>query len=162
SRARAQEGEPMPVAPPPPMATSVPETPPLEPTPEPAPTPPPPSAAGAVARHSAPVAVAKHEPAPAPEPLESDWGQQHGLGGHSFLLGTFIPSALVSSHVGIRAGVEYHQVPGYTQLPSLIASGPTAVDLRTINVAETIDFAVRLHDIIGIYGDGYGRARVGA
>jgi len=84
------------------------------------------------------------------------------LGGHSFLLGTFVPSGLINSHLGIRAGLEYHQVPGYVQLPSLFTTRPQEVDLQTINVAETLDFAVRLHDHIAVFGDGYGKARVGA
>ena len=97
------------------------------------------------------------------EPAEGGtWGQARALGEHNFQLSSFVPSALVESHIGIRAGVEYHQVPGFAQLPSLVSSGPQAVDLRTINVAETLDFAVRLHDHFAIYGDGYGKARVGA
>jgi hypothetical protein len=84
------------------------------------------------------------------------------LGGHSFLLGTFVPTGLINSHLGIRAGLEYHQVPGYVQLPSLFTTRPQEVDLQTINVAETLDFAVRLHDHIAVFGDGYGKARIGA
>jgi hypothetical protein len=91
-----------------------------------------------------------------------NWGQTRALGEHNFQLSSFVPSALIDSHLGIRAGVEYHQVPGFAQLPSLVSSGPQAVDLRTINVAETLDFAIRLHDHFAIYGDGYGKARVGA
>jgi hypothetical protein len=103
-------------------------------------------------------------PAPAPAPAVSGdrWGQTRSLGEHNFQLGSFVPSALVDSHIGIRAGVEYHQVPGFAQLPSLVSSGAQAVDLRTVNVAETLDFAVKLHDHFAIYGDGYGKARVGA
>jgi hypothetical protein len=108
-----------------------------------------------------PTAAGRIPPKVAAE-METTWGQQHVLGGHSFQLGAFVPSALISSYAGIRAGVEYHQVPGFTQLPTLVKSGPQAVDLRTVNVAETLDFAVRLHDHLAIFGDGYGRARVGA
>jgi hypothetical protein len=100
---------------------------------------------------------------PPSEPdLGNGWGSTRVLGGHSFLLGTFVPSGLINSHLGIRAGLEYHQVPGYVQLPSLVTTRPQEVELQTINVAETLDFAVRLHDHIAIFGDGYGKARIGA
>jgi len=85
------------------------------------------------------------------------------VGDHAFPRGGFVPSAVVTSHVGMRAGVSYHQVPGFAQLPSLVSNnGPTEVDLRTINVAETLDFGVRLHDHVGLFGEAYGRARIGA
>ena len=90
------------------------------------------------------------------------WGSTRVLGGHSFLLGTFVPTGLINSHLGVRAGLEYHQVAGYVQLPSLLNTRPQEVELETINVAETLDFAVRLHDHFAIFGDGYGKARVGA
>jgi hypothetical protein len=104
-------------------------------------------------------------PAATPPPnldLDPRWGSTRTLGGHSFLLGSFVPSGLINSHLGIRAGFEYHQVPGYVQLPSLLDAGPQEVELRTINVAETLDFAVKLHDHFSIYGDAFGKARVGA
>jgi hypothetical protein len=92
-----------------------------------------------------------------------DWGKGRVLGRHSFPTANFVPSVLSTSSLGVRAGIEYHQVPGFAQLPSLgTNSQPQAVDLRTINVAETIDFAFRLHDYIAIFGDMYGRARLGA
>jgi hypothetical protein len=152
------------------------------PSPGPAPAPqaePAPSAAAASGVSPEAAATASPgEPAAAPPPsaaappppsaavpvdtVDNSWGQQRVLGGHSFQLGTFLPSALVSSYVGVRAGFEYHQVPGFTQLPTLLPSGPQAVDLRTVNVAETIDLAVRLVDFLSIFADGYGRARIGA
>lgn len=102
------------------------------------------------------------EPEEQPMPASAHWGSTRVLGDHNFLLGTFVPSGLVNSHLGIRAGLEYHAVQGLVQLPSIGESGPQVVDLRTINVAETIDFAVRLHDHFSIFGEGYGKARVGA
>ena len=90
------------------------------------------------------------------------WGSTRVLGSHSFLMGTFTPSGLVNSHLGVRAGLEYQQMPGYVQLPSLTNSGPQAVNLSTLNVAETIDFGIRLHDHFAIFGEGYGKARIGA
>ena len=106
-----------------------------------------------------PATVERTEPEPSPS---ATWGSTRVLGRHSFLLGTFTPSPLVNSHVGVRAGMEYQQVPGYVQLPSLTNTGPQQVELRTLNVAETIDFGVRLFDFLGIFGEGYGKARVGA
>jgi hypothetical protein len=95
--------------------------------------------------------------------MQSDsWGKDRLVGRHRFIVPAFTPSALTASHLGIRAGVEYHQVPGFAQLPSLVRAQAQAVDLRTVNVAETLDFAVRLHDYIAVFGDAYGRARVGA
>lgn len=85
------------------------------------------------------------------------------MGAHAFPRGSFVPSAVVTSHVGMRAGVAYHRVPGYAQLPSLVSSSsPQQVDLRTINVAETLDFGLRVHDHVAIFGEAYGRARIGA
>lgn len=127
------------------------------------------AAAAAPADRPAPPPTAAREPAPAPQAPaaathdpSSGWGSTRVLAGHSFLLGSFVPSGLINSHLGIRAALEYHQVPGYVQLPSLVNSGPQEVELRTLNVAETLDFAVRLHDHFAIFGDGYGKARVGA
>ena len=119
---------------------------------------------GATAEPPPPTAAAPARPVQPPaEPDPSNgWGSTRVLGGHSFLLGTFVPSGLINSHLGIRAGLEYHQVPGYVQLPSLVTTRPQEVELQTINVAETLDFAIRLHDHFAIFGDGYGKARVGA
>jgi hypothetical protein len=93
---------------------------------------------------------------------DDSWGKERVLGGHRFAVAVFVPDALPSSYLGVRAGFEYHEVPGYAQLPSLVSSTAQAVDLQTVNVTETIDFAVRLHDYIAIYGDAYGHARIGA
>jgi hypothetical protein len=85
------------------------------------------------------------------------------LGEHRFPVAVFVGTALITSYMGVRAGLEYHEVPGYAQVPALgTASTPQQVDLQTINVAETLDFAVRLHDYVALFGDAYGRARVGA
>lgn len=101
-------------------------------------------------------------PAPAAK-LNDEWGKGRLVGAHRFPSAVFIPSVLVTSSLGVRAGVEYHQVPGYAQLPTLGTSTKAqAVDLKTINVAETIDFAFRLHEYIAVFGDFYGRARLGA
>jgi hypothetical protein len=97
-----------------------------------------------------------------PVPTEESWALSRRLGDHNFLEGSFVPSALLSSHLGVRAGVEYHEVPGFTELPTLVGSGMQAVDLKTVNVIEQIDFAFRLHNLLAIYGDAYGEARVGA
>jgi hypothetical protein len=99
-----------------------------------------------------------------PAAASDGWGSGRLLGGHRFPIAVFVPSVLSSSYIGVRAGLEYHQVPGFAQLPALTLSGtkPQPVDLRTVNVAETIDFALRLHDYVAIYGDAYGRARLGA
>jgi hypothetical protein len=131
-------------------------------SPEPAAAPP--ASVPAVPAAPPPSAAAPLPPSAAvpAEISENIWGQQRVLGGHSFQLGAFLPSALVSSYVGVRAGFEYHQVPGFTQLPTLLPSGPQAVDLRTLNVAESIDLSFRLVDFLAIFADGYGRARVGA
>jgi hypothetical protein len=99
--------------------------------------------------------------AKAPEP--EAWGRSRLLGGHRFPLAVFVATALPISYMGVRAGLEYHEVPGYAQLPALgTGSSSQPVDLQTINVAETLDFAVQLHDYVALFGDAYGRARVGA
>jgi hypothetical protein len=100
----------------------------------------------------------------APEQIvaEPDWGQNRMLDGHRFPIGAFVPLALPASYLGVRAGVEYHSVPAFAELPSLLSGGPQLVGLETINAAENIDFAVRLHEYVAIFGGAYGRARVGA
>ena len=90
------------------------------------------------------------------------WGEHLVLGGHRFLVGAFVPSAIPASYLGVRAGLQYHQVPGFAQLPTLAGTSAQAVVLETLNVGENIDFAIRLHDLFTLFGDGYGRARVGA
>jgi hypothetical protein len=96
-------------------------------------------------------------------PSTDDWGQRRVLAGHRFPQSVFLPTALLSSSLGVRAGIEYHAVPGYAQLPSLIsASAPQLVDLQTVNVDESLDFELRLHDYFALFGDAYGAARVGA
>lgn len=93
---------------------------------------------------------------------EQSWGQTHVLGQHVFTIGSFTPTALVLSYVGVRAGLEYHQVPGFAQLPSLTTSTATAVNLKTLNVNETFDFGIKLHDHVALFGDGFGKVRIGA
>jgi hypothetical protein len=101
--------------------------------------------------------------AEAPLPEEPKWGRHRVLGGHRFPVAVFVPTALTASYMGVHAGLEYHEVPGYAQVPSLgTATTPQQVDLQTINVAETLDFALRLHEYVALFGDAYGRARVGA
>jgi len=95
--------------------------------------------------------------------VEKDWGQDRVLGGHQFPVATFVPLALSSSYLGVRAGIEYHSVPGFATLTT-IGPVPTSnrVDLETVNVAESVDFSLRLHDYVALSGDAYGRGRVGA
>jgi hypothetical protein len=115
--------------------------------------------------YAQPTAPPPHAAPPSSYELpEETWGQTRVLGKHSLQRGTFVPSALVDSFVGIRAGLEYHQVPGFSQLPALDPSGTQsqAVTLRTINVAETLELGIRLLDFLAIFGDGYGKARIGA
>jgi hypothetical protein len=105
------------------------------------------------------------EPPKAPAACE-EWGQDRVLGGHVFPAAVFVPMALSTSYVGVRAGFEYHATPNYTefytQLPTIAGiQQQRTVDLQTINVTETADFSVRLHDYIAIFGDGYARGRVG-
>ncbi|HKP59909.1 MAG TPA: hypothetical protein VJV78_24460, partial [Polyangiales bacterium] len=85
------------------------------------------------------------------------------LGGHYFPVALFVPPALTLSHFGIRAGIEYHSVPGFARDLSFFSSGTAQpAHLQTVNAAETVDFALRLHDIVALVGSGYGLARVGA
>ncbi|HEY2734207.1 MAG TPA: hypothetical protein VGI70_09485 [Polyangiales bacterium] len=102
--------------------------------------------------------------AAAAAPLASTtWGERRVLDGHRFPIAAFVPNPLPSSYLGVRAGLEYHEVPGYAELPTLgTTSTPQQVDLKTIDVAETLDFSIRLHDYVALFGDAYGRARVGA
>jgi len=103
--------------------------------------------------------------APEPSPHERHWGDTRKLGGHLFSRGSFVPTALIDSQIGVRAGVEYQQVSGLAQLPSLTEGSSVAeqtIRMRTLYAAETLDFQVRLHDYVALFGDGYTKARVGA
>ncbi|MBN1652942.1 MAG: hypothetical protein JXA30_04120 [Deltaproteobacteria bacterium] len=102
-------------------------------------------------------------PPPKPSAAEEDWGQYRVLGGHQFPAAIFVPLALSSSYLGVRAGIQYHSVPGFASLPTL-GNGQVQqfADLETVNVAENIDFSLRLHDYVAVFGDAYGEGRVGA
>ena len=84
------------------------------------------------------------------------------LGGHHFPLAVFVPPALTYSYVGVRAGIEYHSVPGYSRDLSFFNTGYSRATLETVNAAETLDVALQLHDYIALVGSAYGLARVGA
>jgi hypothetical protein len=84
------------------------------------------------------------------------------LGGHYFPLAVFVPPALTFSYFGVRAGIEYHSVPGYSRDLSFFTTNYSRANLETINAAETVDIALRLHDYIALLGSAYGLARVGA
>jgi hypothetical protein len=100
---------------------------------------------------------------PATPSADEQWGQDRTIDGHRFPAANFVPFALSASYIGVRAGFEYHSVPGYAQLPSIGASQPgQLVDLQTVNVAENIDFSLRLHDYVAIFGNAYGKGRIGA
>jgi hypothetical protein len=95
------------------------------------------------------------------ESEEEQWGQNRILGGHQFPIGAFVPLALATSYMGVRAGFEYHEVPGFEQR-NLFTNEQSFVTLQTVNVREDIDFALRIHEYIAIFGNAYGRGRVGA
>jgi hypothetical protein len=84
------------------------------------------------------------------------------LGGHHFPLAVFVPPAQTFSYFGVRAGLEYHRVSGYSRDISFFSSGFSKATLETVNAAETVDIALRLHDYIALLGSAYGLARVGA
>jgi hypothetical protein len=97
-------------------------------------------------------------------PTESEkeqWGQNRVLGGHQFPIGAFVPLALATSYLGVRAGFEYHEVPGFEQR-NIFTGEQRFITLQTVNVREDIDFALRIHEYIAIFGNAYGRGRVGA
>jgi len=64
------------------------------------------------------------------------------LGDHRFPLAVFVPSALSLSHFGIRAGVEYHSVPGFTRNLSFFDSQVERVELQTVNAGVQLPAAV--------------------
>jgi len=84
------------------------------------------------------------------------------LGGHHFPLAVFVPPALTFSYFGVRAGLEYNRVPGFSRDISFFTTGFSRATLETVNAAETVDLALRLHDYIALLGSAYGLARVGA
>jgi hypothetical protein len=108
---------------------------------------------------------AANAPAPAcePPPSAAEATTHRELGGHYFPVPLFVPTALTLSYFGIRAGIEYHSVPGFATDLSFFSTGiPEVANLETVNAAETLDIAIRLHDIVALVGTGYGLARVGA
>lgn len=84
------------------------------------------------------------------------------LGGHHFPLAVFVPPAQTFSYFGVRAGLEYNRVPGFSRDISFFTTGFSRATLETVNAAETVDVALRLHDYIALLGSAYGLARVGA
>jgi hypothetical protein len=84
------------------------------------------------------------------------------LGGHRFPLAVFVPTALSFTYFGVRAGLEYHRVPGFARDISFFSTGFSRTNLETLNAAETVDVALRLHEYIALLGTAYGLARVGA
>jgi hypothetical protein len=99
----------------------------------------------------------------APPAAEKQWGQARVLGEHLFPAASSVPFALSVSYVGARAGIEYRSIPHYAQLATLSTSQQQQfVDLQMVNVAENIDFALRLHDYVALVGDTYAKGQVGA
>ena len=143
-----------------------------EPAPEAAPTelPPvdePPATSEAPAPAERAVAVPYLRAAPAPRSAkdeeEEEFASYREIGGHYLPPAVFVPSALTFNYFGVRAGLEYHSVPGFSRDLSFFGEGDySPATLKTINAAETVDFALRLHDYVAIVGDAYGLARVGA
>ena len=85
------------------------------------------------------------------------------LGGHHFPVALYVPPALTLSYFGVRAGIEYHSVPGYARDLSFFGTGAVnPTHLQTVNAAETVDVALRLHEYVALVGTAYGLARVGA
>jgi hypothetical protein len=84
------------------------------------------------------------------------------MDGHVFPFATFVDTPFAASYIGVTGGVEYHRVPGVSKPIALLGdAGTERVDLQTINVAETLDFELRVHDLFALFGSTYGRARVG-
>jgi hypothetical protein len=84
------------------------------------------------------------------------------MDGHAFPLAAFVPTAFALSYLGVRGGLEYHRVPGFSKPVALFdRGGSELVDLQTLSVVEAMDFELRLHELIAVFGSGYGRARVG-
>lgn len=104
----------------------------------------------------------KHaQPDTADESGKEQWGKHRVLGGHQFPIAAFVPLALTTSYLGVRAGFEYHEIPGFEQL-NIFSNERRLVSLQTVNVKEDIDFALRIHEYFAFFGDAYGRGRVGA
>lgn len=147
-----------------------------EPLPPPAaepPAAPPPAEPDAPAAAEAPsppqhraVVVPYIRATPPPRPAdeeEEEFASYREIGGHYLPPAVFVPSALTFNYFGVRAGLEYHSVPGFSRDLSFFGEGEySPATLKTINAAETVDFALRLHEYVAIVGDAYGLARVGA
>jgi hypothetical protein len=90
------------------------------------------------------------------------WGEHRVMGGHVFPFATFVDTPFAASYIGVTGGIEYHRVPRVSKPIAFLGdSGTERVDLQTVNVAETLDFELRLHDLFALFGSTYGRARVG-
>ncbi len=99
----------------------------------------------------------------APPPPPPELVSYRKLGDHHFPLAVFVPPALTFNYFGVRAGIEYHSVPGYSRDLSFFGEGNySPATLKTINAAETVDAALRLHEYLALVGSAYGLARVGA
>jgi hypothetical protein len=120
------------------------------------------SQAVARAEPIAPVPGAAPGKSAKPPSSTNTWGEHRVMGGHSFPLATLVPSAFALTYIGVLGGIEYHVVPGFSKPIGLFSSGGSErINLQTLNVIEAVDFGVRLHDRVALFGTAYGRARVG-
>ena len=116
---------------------------------------------GPGAAKTAPAAKAQKNK-PADRRKLEDWGADRVMGGHAFPFATFVDTPFAASYLGVTGGLEYHLVPHVSKPIAFLGNGGTErVDLQTLNVAETLDFELRLHELFAVFGSAYGRARVG-
>lgn len=83
---------------------------------------------------------------------------EHGartLRGHTFLEPATQDTAFLTSHVGVRQGLAYIQVPSFPILAD------TRKDLHVFQLDERVDFAVRILPWLGVFFEGDGAISTG-
>jgi hypothetical protein len=100
-----------------------------------------------------PAPPAQFPPATGPAEEPSRWGDRT-LAGHTFLLPSFLDSAFVTTSLGLQARAIFFTMPDVPTDFGLLSLDATTVD-------QSLDFALKLSDAVGLSATVAGRALVG-
>lgn len=100
--------------------------------------------------------------AEAPPSHAAGWGDGRTMHGHRFPFPQFLESSFVVSTFSVHAGIDARRVPDFPTTQMNEAMLDEKIKLETVSATQGIDAAVRVHRLIAVTFDLYGRARVGA
>jgi hypothetical protein len=84
-----------------------------------------------------------------------EYGARRVLGGHILQVPLLVRSPLVMTHVGVRAGVEFQQIPDFE------FGEAGELNLDQVRAAEAIDIALAVSDWFALYATGFMRVSLG-